>query len=403
MKCLLKISLLCCSLFVAFPSFGQIRITASGDNISSISYGQYKAGASAGEQLFLRTLKNDLKNSGYFAEGLSGSEYILAGGSTLQGTGFSARIQVFKANRSVYGRGYPASAKNAASVAHRVADDILKALKGVQGMSSTRIALIGTQTGKKELYICDPDGSNLQRITNFGKTVMSPRWGPYGQKLTFTAWLKQFPDVYLFNLQKGGNAQKICSYPGLNAGGAISPTGNELAVILSKDGKPELYVKHLSSGKLTRITYTPNSAKSTPCWSPDGRQIAFVSGHAGQPSVYTISRQAGAKPRKLVSRLGETVSPTWNTAGKIAYAAKVGRNYQIEVFDPVSRQTSVVSPSDASYEDPSWAPDGRHIVCTRSLNYRSSIYILDTASRSPKLRSLIEGNGDWYTPSWSPR
>ena len=52
-------------------------------------------------------------------------------------------------------------------------------------------------------------------------------------------------------------------------------------------------------------------------------------------------------------------------------------------------------------DDPAWAPDSRHIVCSRTVSYRSGVYILDTLGGSPV--RLVTLEGDWHSPSWSPR
>ena len=61
----------------------------------------------------------------------------------------------------------------------------------------------------------------------------------------------------------------------------------------------------------------------------------------------------------------------------------------------------MISPADgADYEDPSWAPDGRHVACTRTVNHKAQVYILDTKGDEPI--ALTNYRGDWYSPSWSP-
>ena len=67
------------------------------------------------------------------------------------------------------------------------------------------------------------------------------------------------------------------------------------------------------------------------------------------------------------------------------------------VGNPKSRTSRVLDTDWADYEDPRWAPDGRHIVCSRTSGYRSAIYLLDTQKDSPV--ALISGSGDWYSPA----
>jgi len=50
-----------------------------------------------------------------------------------------------------------------------------------------------------------------------------------------------------------------------------------------------------------------------------------------------------------------------------------------------------------SYEHPSWAADGRHVVCSNG----GALYILDTLG-DPAVR-LLNVAGNWMSPDWSER
>ena len=67
------------------------------------------------------------------------------------------------------------------------------------------------------------------------------------------------------------------------------------------------------------------------------------------------------------------------------------------ISDINNRSSKTLSLDNADYEDPYWTPDGRHIVVSRSINYRSSIYLLDTLEE--RSIPLVNVKGDWYSPS----
>jgi TolB protein len=94
------------------------------------------------------------------------------------------------------------------------------------------------------------------------------------------------------------------------------------------------------------------------------------------------------------------VAPNWGKNGWIACSSRVGGRYQIALVNPATRSTRLLETDYADYEDPSWAPDGRHIICSRTSGYRSAIYLLDTLKDSPV--ALISGSDDWYSPACSP-
>jgi TolB protein len=164
-----------------------------------------------------------------------------------------------------------------------------------------------------------------------------------------------------------------------------------------------LYVMSLGSGALTRLTQTPNAAEASPSWSPDGRRIVYVSDQSGRPQLYILSRAGGA-PARLNVPGSENVSPDWGpdygSGGWIAYSSRLGGQYQACVVDPQSGVVKTISADGADYEDPSWARDGRHLACVRTVQYRSQVYILDTMGDAPV--ALTRHDGDWTSPAWSP-
>lgn len=381
----------------------QIRITKQAGDKISIQMTGLNVPAQESARIFQQVLQADLSKSGWFVIGRPGqSEVNITGSVTLRGAELNVECRVLGATvtQQYLAKSYRHDAADARRLAHRVADDIVEAVTGRKGIASTRIVLVGIAGQAKELFLCDADGGNLRQLTQDRSVVVRPRWGPKGEKITYTSYLRRFPDVYLADLVTGARTL-VANYSGLNAGGVISPDERDLAVVLSKDGNPELYVKNLQSGRLTRLTQTPQAAEASPSWSPDGQQIVYVSDQAGRPHLYIISRNGGA-PRRITSRGTENVAPDWGPNGLIAFTCREGGRYQIGILDPRTDQLRFIEhPDYADYEDASWAPDGRHLVVSRKENYRSTLYMIDTMG-DPPIR-LIHQAGDWYSPAWSPR
>ncbi len=374
-------------------------IISKGTDKTTIDASPFGASDPAG-RMFIQVLTADLVRSGWFARGAQGaSEYILSG-SAGGGGGFVAQCRVAARGRSgtVFDRSYRGDANEVRRLAHEAADDILKALTGRDGMASARIALVGTLSGHKELYMADADGQGLVQLTGHKSVSITPSWHPDGDRLYYTSYAKGFPAIYELNL-RGGSIDRVANYAGLNTGGVVSPDGRWMAMILSRDGNPELYVRRMPNGDPVRLTSTRRSAEASPTWSPDSRQIAFVSDMSGRPQVYVVGREGG-QPRRLTLRGSENVSPDWGPNGLIAYSSRIGGRYQVCVLDPRSGDVKQITAPDADYEDPSWAPDSRHIAATRSIAYRSSVYLLDTLGDPPV--ALIDQKGDWTAPAWSP-
>jgi TolB protein len=379
----------------------QVVIKKPGSEKSSMDFSGLTGAGDEASRTFRQVLESDLIRSGYFAKAQPGAgEFALKGSSDLRGNTLRAEVTaVGRATQQTYlNKAYSVDAAAARRMAHQVADEIVFAITGKKGFASARLALVGNRSGKKELYLADSDGKGLIQLTRDNSVSIGPVWSPDGKQLLYTSYLKGFPDIYLIDIASGGR-KRIANYPGLNTGAAMSPDGRSVAMILSKDGNPDLYVKNLSSGNLTRLTDTRKAGEASPSWSPDGSEICYVSDSSGQPQLYVVSRNGG-QPRRLTSRGYQNVAPDWGQNGLICYASLLGGRWTIHVMDPKTLEDKQITPADADYEDPSWAPDGRHIACGRSVRYASKIYLLDIKGDPPL--ALTDYPADWYSPAWSP-
>jgi len=387
------------ALSLAAASAQDVRVTKAGGGKSALDLSDFAGGGGEGA-LLRQTLEQDLARSGWFTfAGRGGGEFRLLGAAETGGrVEATARLLNTGTGQTLLNKTLRGDAGAARRVAHQLADEIVFAATGRKGFAASRLLLVGSRTGRKEIYLCDSDGANLRQLTQDKTVSLYPRWSPDGRRFTYTSYLQSAPDVYLVDLESGSR-RRVAQYPGLNAGGAISPDGRQIALILSRDGNPELYVRPLDGGAPTRLTRTLKAAESSPTWSPDGRQIAFVSDMSGSPQLYLVDRGGGA-PARLTSRGAQNVAPHWGPEGVIAYASLVGGKFQIALLDPRTREQRALPLDFADWEDPAWARDGRHLAAVRTANYRAAIYLIDTLGDKPVL--LTDSQGDWYSPAWSP-
>lgn len=346
-----------------------------------------------------RTLENDLNRSGWLEVAAPGKGSILVRGTISDSGGqvlFKCLV-VDAAGRTYVNAAYVQPTAQAVKTAHQAAYDIITKVAGKPSFALAQLVMIGVKSGAKELYLADSSAQLVRQLTQDRTSILKPRWSPDNRLISYTSFLKRWADIYTIDVASGSRT-RVSAYSGVNSGGAISPDGRTLALILSKDGNPELYVKDLAPGRIPiRLTHTPRATEGSPCWSPDGSRIAYVSDPSGTPQIYTLSR-TGGQPERLTARGTQNVSPDWGPNGLIAYQTLSGGKFQIAVIDPAAKQERVITTFDAAYEDPSWAPDGRHLAATRSVNYSKSVYLLDSMGDKPV---ALTTSGDWYAPAWS--
>jgi TolB protein len=352
-------------------------------------------------------LKNDLQLSGYFEIAPAEQAEFLQQGSVRveRGVGYVDCLVTLRANNKVVlQKTYQGSAQDLRRVTHEITDDIVQAITGQKGIARTKIAFVLTRGKTKELAVMDYDGGNPRQLT-FDKSIsVRPRWSPDGRKIIYTSYLNSYPDVLEADLYTN-QRRRVASFPGLNTGAEFSPDGRSIALTLSKDGNPELYVMNAGGGGLTRLTQT-KGAESSPTWSPDGESIAYVSDTSGTPQIYLIGRNGG-EPRRLTVSPSYNTEPSWSRppAGSdlkpmLAMTSRVGGKFQIGVYDSATREVVPKVADGADNEDPSWAPDGRHLVFTKTRNWRSRLYLLDVLTGEQVELPAVDG--DSSEPAWGP-
>ena len=348
-------------------------------------------------QLFVNTLRRNLELSGYFkiAEANAGGTIIVNGSAADTGGGVQSNCRVtwgggqtFVWQRASLGQ------QEVRRQAQELADKMVKEIKNETGIAMSRITFVNRKgSNNAELYVCDADGGGMMQITQDKVGIVGPRWSPNKKDILYTSFIKGYPTVLLHTV--GGGRSTVANFKGLNTGGAVSPDGKRVALILSFEGNAELYVMDYTMSRIMRMTNTPHGAEASPCWSPDGRSIVYVSDVSKTPQLYIVD-VASRQSKRITYTGSENVNPSWGADGRIAYATRRGGGYQIAVMPSTGDASSkIITNAPANCEHPSWAPNSRHIICASG----STLYILDTLG-DPPVR-LINAQGNWMSPDWS--
>jgi TolB protein len=280
---------------------------------------------------------------------------------------------------------------NARAATHQFADAITKAVTGLPGFASSKLAFVsGGRT--KELYYADIDGYGARPITHDNVDSASPALSRDGTKLAYTSYKSGYPDVYVIDLGTGSR-NRVAFFPGINSGPSFSPDGSSLALTLSKDGNPEIYTMSIDGGSLNRITRT-RGAETSPSWSPDGNRLVYSSDDRGEPQLYVSSSQGVSDWDHLVTNNSYCTRPDWSNDGNlIAFTTRIGGQFQIGVFNLASRTAQLVTSGGG--EDPAWTRDSRHLVYANN----GRLFLLDTVSHQSLPLPVNAGNASEPTVS----
>ena len=247
---------------------------------------------------------NSMHQSGpRFPEWRATGAQALITGSVIDAGGGKARVEfrlwdVFQ-QKQVMGMAYTTTNDNWRRIAHIIADEIYKHMTGEEGYFDSRIVYIaesGPYTKRiKRLAIMDQDGANHRYLTDGNALVLTPRFSPTKQQITYMSYERGAPRVYLYDLASGSR-QVLGDFPGMTFAPRFSPDGNGTIMSIAQGGNTEIYAMDLRSRSLKRLTNDP-SIDTSPSYSPDSKQIVFNSDRGGSQQIYVMNADGSGVTR----------------------------------------------------------------------------------------------------------
>ena len=132
------------------------------------------------------------------------------------------------------------------------------------------LAFVSDRIGTPQIYVMDPFGNDVKRLTFVGPYNTDPDWGPDG-RIAFSALRGNAVDIMTVTME----------------------------------------------GKLQRLTPGQGRRSLEPSWSPDGRRLVYVSNEDGKCSRLWVTAADGAAREPLDVPCGQYYTPSWQrTPGK---------------------------------------------------------------------------------------
>ena len=310
------------------------------------------------------------------------------------------------AEAQMTGLAYFTRPENWRRVAHIIADAIYKRITGEDGYFDTRVVYVA-ESGPhkrrvKRLAIMDQDGANLRYLTDGSALVLTPRFSPTAQEITYLSFFNNRPRVYIFNIETG-RQELLGTFKGMTFAPRFTPDGNSVMMSHAKGGNSDIYIMDLRTRKARRLT-THSAIDTSPSGSPDGKQVVFNSDRGGSPQLYVMAGD-GSNIRRISFGRGRYATPVWSPRGDlIAFTKQTRGKFYIGVMRPDGSGERLLTESFLD-EAPTWAPNGRTLMFFRQQPIdkkgrggRTRLYSIDLTGYN--MREVVTPS-DASDPAWS--
>ena len=291
-------------------------------------------------------------------------------------------------------------------VGHIITDKVYERLTGEKGYFDTRIIYVaeeGPKTNRiKKLAIMDQDGFNNKYLTLGNELVLTPRFSPTNQMVTYLSYFKNLPRVYLLDIETGIQ-EGVGDFPGMTFAPRFSPDGKKIIMSFAMDGNSDIYTMDLENRVVERITNHP-SIDTSPSYSPDGKYICFNSDRSGYQQIY-VMKSDGSNVKRISFGKGLYGTPVWSPRGDLIAFTKLHKGkFYIGVMRTDGKGERLLT-ENFYQEAPSWSPNGRVLIFYRETKtdsqgkgFSAKLWSIDLTGYNER---LVETKTDASDPSWS--
>ena len=291
-------------------------------------------------------------------------------------------------------------------VGHIITDKVYERLTGEKGYFDTRIIYVAEEGPKtrriKKLAIMDQDGANNKFLTLGNELVLTPRFNPTSQMVTYLSYFRNLPRVYLLDIETGIQ-EVVGDFPGMTFAPRFSPDGKKIIMSFAKDGNSDIYTMDLENRIVEKITDHP-SIDTSPSYSPNGKFICFNSDRSGYQQIY-VMKSDGSNVKRISFGKGLYGTPVWSPRGDLIAFTKLHKGkFYIGVMRTDGSGERLLT-ENFYQEAPSWSPNGRVLIFYRETEtndkgegFSAKLWSIDLTGYNER---MINTPTDASDPSWS--
>ena len=254
-----------------------------------------------------------------------------------------------------------------------------------------RIAFESNRIGdgtRFDVFLMKSDGTGATRVTINNADDRSPSISPRGDRIAFVSTRDGNNEIYTTEFD-GSPTVRLTNHSAGDISPEYSPDGTKIAFVSSRDGNPEVYIMNADGTGQTNLSMNAASDGS-PAFSPDGTKIAFHSSRiATFESEIFVMNIDGSNQTRLTffgnpNTNPQAAAPSYSPDGsKIVFQiAPAGSGHLAEIWLMNSDGTNPVQLTSNTYADlvPVFNHDGTRIIFSTERDGNLEIYSMDTTA-----------------------
>src|SRR5437773_8996398 len=193
-----------------------------------------------------------------------------------------------------------------------------------------------------QIYVVNPDGSDLTNLSDSQRGEIYPSWSPDGSKIAVTG----NDGIRVMNVD--GTTDQISD--GFDFDPSWSPDGSKIAFV--RDATPSIHqIWVMNADGTNRITISNNFFDDeNPSWSRDGTRLAFTRCVDGWPMIFAMN--ADGTNQINLSKHKEDYGPSWSPDGsKIAFTSRRNSLFPAQIWVMNADCTNQFNLSNSSNTD----------------------------------------------------
>ncbi|OVE79854.1 hypothetical protein BVY01_01425 [bacterium I07] len=175
-----------------------------------------------------------------------------------------------------------------------------------------KITYVSYASGRREIWVCDQNGKNRMKLTDFAPAWQSqPRWSPDGKIIVFHSTKYGNRDIFSIP-SNGGITERLTTDISDEQNPSWSYDNQHIYFESIRGGEWNIYKMNLKSGEVIQLTRNGGTA---PVESPDGKWLYYSKDwDSHKPSIYRITTDGGEE--NLVYQYRYLEHPLYENYGK---------------------------------------------------------------------------------------